>query len=167
MPLPILELIVTLFPAFIANMAPLWYGGGKDQIDGGKNWRDGRPILGKGKTWRGFYAALFVGAAVGIYSFGVLHKTDALLAVWVGFLMGLGTMAGDLGGSFLKRRLNVPSGAPFLTDQIGFMVGAILFTWPYLTLDIQDVVVALIITYVLHVFTNRVAYATKFKEVPW
>ncbi len=164
---PIFTLILRLLPAFVGNMAPIWYGGGKDAIDGGKKWSDGRSVFGKGKTWRGFFSALVVATLTAFLTFGVLHEYDLTTQLIIGLLLGLGAMVGDLAGSFLKRRLNVPSGQPYYTDQLGFMIVAIAFAWPYLFLAWDDVLVLLVITYVLHVVTNQIAFRAKFKSVPW
>ncbi|MHA1340465.1 MAG: CDP-archaeol synthase [Promethearchaeota archaeon] len=45
--------IVLVMPAYLANAGMLIMGGGKP-IDGGKIAKDGRPLFGPGKTWRGF-----------------------------------------------------------------------------------------------------------------
>ncbi len=79
-------------------------------IDGGRRFRDGRPLLGPGKTWRGLLGALLATTLVA-----------PLLELSPGFgaLCGLLAMAGDLLGSFLKRRLGIEAHgrAPGL-DQI-------------------------------------------------
>lgn len=79
-------------------------------VDGGRVWRDQRPMLGASKTWRG----LAVGAlCCSLYS----------LLVGLGFVFGLvfGALAlgGDLLSSFIKRRLGLASSARAIgLDQI-------------------------------------------------
>ena len=79
-------------------------------IDGGLVFLDGRPLLGRSKTWRGLAAAIVL---------------SALLAPALGFgaatgaLTGALAMAGDALASFAKRRLGVPSsGRSFGLDQL-------------------------------------------------
>ncbi|RBW48922.1 CDP-archaeol synthase [Marinobacter sp. F3R11] len=79
-------------------------------VDAGLNWFDGRPLLGKTKTWRGIVfgalcSALFAQAAGHGFGFGLLF--------------GLLALAGDLFSSFIKRRLGLKSSArmPWL-DQV-------------------------------------------------
>ena len=60
----ILESIVFVLPLWIANAAPTLLGGGPP-IDGGRFWRDGRRILGDGKTIRGFFMGVLAGALTG------------------------------------------------------------------------------------------------------
>ncbi len=71
-------------------------------VDFNRSFLDGRPIFGPHKTWRGIAASL---AGTAILSW----------LLDIGFLMGmelaLFSMAGDLVSSFLKRRMNLRSGA--------------------------------------------------------
>ncbi|MBK1643819.1 hypothetical protein CKO25_03915 [Thiocapsa imhoffii] len=79
-------------------------------LDAGWLLRDGRPLLGRSKTWRGVVATL------------VLTPLVALLLglSWtVGLIVALGAMFGDILSSYLKRRLGKPSSAPAaLLDQV-------------------------------------------------
>jgi uncharacterized protein len=97
-------------------------------IDAGKSFRDGRPLFGPHKTWRGLVGALGSGVLLALV-FG--------FPVWAGFFAALLSMSGDLISSFIKRRINKPSGRNFpLVDQ--FFEGAlpfILFT-PYFQLGL-------------------------------
>jgi hypothetical protein len=70
-------------------------------LDGGKRWRDGREIFGAHKTFRGILASILGGTL-----------TFPLLGVpwWAASVAAGLAMAGDLLSSFLKRRLNDPSG---------------------------------------------------------
>jgi CDP-2,3-bis-(O-geranylgeranyl)-sn-glycerol synthase len=45
--------IVFIMPGYLANAGMSIWGGGTP-MDFGRNWKDGRRILGPGKTWRGF-----------------------------------------------------------------------------------------------------------------
>ena len=71
-------------------------------LDGGLNFFDGQPLLGRHKTLRGLFAALATGMLAG-YILG--------WGWWLGFLAAMLSMCGDLGSSFLKRRLKLPSGS--------------------------------------------------------
>src|SRR5882672_5142146 len=71
-------------------------------VDGGQVFLDGRPWLGKSKTWRGVLLAL-VATGAGAPLIG--QTLD------IGLLVGATAMAGDMLSSFLKRRLDLPSSA--------------------------------------------------------
>ena len=70
-------------------------------VDGGRPYRDGKPLFGPNKTWRGIVAAVVTSAAVGVlFGFSLLAGTTA----------GILAMAGDLASSFCKRRMGFKSG---------------------------------------------------------
>ena len=60
----IIQALWLVLPAYIANASALLIGGGTP-IDFGKNWKDGKLILGDGKTWRGLITGAFVGMTGG------------------------------------------------------------------------------------------------------
>ena len=79
-------------------------------IDGGRLLADGRPLLGKSKTWRGIIAAVLLCAlAAPLINF----------PIGMAILISLMSMSGDLCSSFIKRRLGRPvSSQALLLDQI-------------------------------------------------
>ena len=72
-------------------------------LDAGKAWRDGRSLLGPHKTLRG----VLVSVAGGVAAFPLLG-----VSWWVAGAAALLAMCGDLLSSFVKRRLDYPSGEP-------------------------------------------------------
>jgi CDP-2,3-bis-(O-geranylgeranyl)-sn-glycerol synthase len=151
-----------IFPAYCANGAPV-LGGGGTPMDFGKNFIDGRRIFGPNKTFRGFFAGLAVGAAVGVVDC-LIFGYPLLFA----FLTPLGALLGDLTGAFIKRRLNIaPGGLLPIVDQIDFVVGALVFALPLMVITWQIAVTVLIITPPIHLGTNFVAYKLKLKKHPW
>ncbi|HUR25973.1 MAG TPA: CDP-2,3-bis-(O-geranylgeranyl)-sn-glycerol synthase [Candidatus Thermoplasmatota archaeon] len=62
--------LLFFLPAYVANMSPLLVAkaipGWKAPIDGGRLARDGRPLLGKGKTWRGLVGGTVLGAVTAV-----------------------------------------------------------------------------------------------------
>src|SRR3989304_4424253 len=109
----IVEALKFIFPAYCANAVPVIAGGGRP-MDFGKNFFDGKPVLGKNKTFRGFFFGLTVGVAVGLVQW-VLFGYPFLFSI----LSPLGALLGDLAGAFLKRRLGIaPRGLLPIIDQI-------------------------------------------------
>ncbi|MFC6905456.1 CDP-2,3-bis-(O-geranylgeranyl)-sn-glycerol synthase [Halalkalicoccus tibetensis] len=178
-----LELLIVAFwvmlPAYVPNNAAVLAGGGAP-IDGGRTW-NGRRILGDGKTWRGTIVGTLVGVGVA-YLLNVLQPTaiDVLgvgvptfpLAAMVA--LPLGAMLGDMAASFLKRRTGRNRGAPLLgVDQLDFAVMALLLTaivafeWFVMVFTLALLLVVLIVTPILHVVTNVLAYLFGFKHEPW
>ena len=94
MPLTIAETVYEalyfIFPAYCANAAPVIFGGGTP-IDRGRKLRDGHPLFGTSKTFRGFFAGLIIGTFVGfvegnilsgfMLSFGMEHAVENMWLV--------------------------------------------------------------------------------------
>jgi CDP-2,3-bis-(O-geranylgeranyl)-sn-glycerol synthase len=165
----IIESLKFIFPAYCANAVPVIAGGGTP-IDFGRNFFDGKPILGKNKTFKGFFFGLVVGTAVGYLesiSLGYPPENSGLL---FGFVVSLGALFGDLAAAFLKRRLGkAPGDLLPVIDQVDFIVGAILFSYLFYPslLSWELVITVLIITPPIHLLTNFVAYKLGLKKNPW
>jgi CDP-2,3-bis-(O-geranylgeranyl)-sn-glycerol synthase len=158
----IIEALEFIFPAYCANAAPVLAGGGL-AMDFGKNFLDGKRILGKNKTFRGFFFGLLIGVLVGIVE-TVLFGYPILF----GLVSSLGALSGDLAGAFLKRRMDIaPGGLLPIIDQIDFVVGALVFSLSLNMVYWELAVTVLIITPPIHLFTNYVAYKLKLKSNPW
>ena len=112
--------LLFILPAYIANGAPVLFGGGAP-LDMGKRFRR-RRIFGDNKTIRGT-AFMMVGAiVVGLAEYPILH-----FMVYISILLGIGTIAGDLLGSFIKRQMRMNPGRSLpIMDQYGFFIFAIL-----------------------------------------
>lgn len=91
-------------------------------------------------------------------------------------LASYGAVLGDLVGSFLKRRFDIKSGAPFwIVDQLDFAIIAILFVSipgfisPQLFLlpDIYILIFLIILTPAVSIIANTVAYFVGLKSVPY
>src|SRR5437867_4461168 len=54
-----------LLPAYVANPMAVVFGGGTP-MDFGRSMRDGRRVLGDGKTWRGFAGGIASGFVLGV-----------------------------------------------------------------------------------------------------
>ena len=176
----LLKTIWLLIPAYTPNNFAVVFGGGTP-IDFGKNFIDGRRILGDGKTIRGFVCGvagvIFCGILqfnleklFGVALFSSLAFSDALVLI---ASLSLGSLTGDVLGSFIKRRFGLKRGQAFpFFDQLTFLVVAFIFACfssPFFsqlfTLDV--IVVALVLTPILHLLTNYLAYKLRLKDVPW
>ncbi len=158
-----------ILPAYFANASPVLVGGGRP-IDGGRRWRDGRRILGDGKTWRGFIGGVAIGTLVGIIQYFITPDFYGSLgtAVKLAFLLSFGALFGDLVGSFFKRRANLPRGAPAIgLDQLGFLISALAFAYPVKTLSSGQIIFLLIVSPFVHWGANYFAYKMGWKSVPW
>jgi CDP-2,3-bis-(O-geranylgeranyl)-sn-glycerol synthase len=87
---------------------------------------------------------------------------------FLGLVIGLGAMTGDLVASFAKRRLGIPRGRPApLLDQLDFIIGMFVFLSFVIALKWEWVVILLIITPLIHLAANGIAYLIKLKSVPY
>jgi CDP-2,3-bis-(O-geranylgeranyl)-sn-glycerol synthase len=133
-------------PAYMANMAPVFamklFPNWNARIDGGRKWKDGKPILGPGKTWRGLVAGCVLGAATAVLlslrpgtwnlsNFGYSLAGGSIHGPLIlGFALGFGAIVGDAVKSFFKRRTGREGGAPWVPfDQLDFVVGGLFFAY--------------------------------------
>jgi CDP-2,3-bis-(O-geranylgeranyl)-sn-glycerol synthase len=167
----IVEALKFIFPAYCANAVPVIAGGGTP-MDFGKNFFDGKPVLGKNKTFRGFFFGLAIGILVGVME-SLVFSYPIPFSILFSVLSPLGALIGDLTGAFLKRRLGIaPGGLLPVVDQIDFAVGAILFSLPFFSLPLtitywELAIAVIIITPPIHLLTNFSAYKLKLKKNPW
>ncbi len=154
--------IIYIFPAYVANGSPVIFGGGKP-LDLGKK-IGGRRIFGDHKTIRGLVAGLLSGFIIAfLESFAISYMLP------VGILLTIGTMFGDLLGSFVKRRVGFKEGSKvFLLDQYPFLILALIFAVPLgHTPSLFGIIFLLILTGALHALTNHYAHKMRLKKVPW
>lgn len=92
-----------------------------------------------------------------------------VILVFQGMLIGLGAILGDLIESFIKRRLKIKSGKSWpVFDQVDFIIGAwFVMIIIYPLIDWKYFFIALIITPLLHLLSNVIAYKLKLKKVWW
>ncbi|PIT84102.1 hypothetical protein COU37_04925 [Candidatus Micrarchaeota archaeon CG10_big_fil_rev_8_21_14_0_10_45_29] len=169
-------LIIFILPAYAANAAPVLLGG-LYPIDAGKKFFDKRPIFGKGKTWLGIAGGMGAGLLVAALEAYLLPSTQfdifgskPALYLLAGALLSAGALFGDLAGSFIKRRLAIPSGKPSFLDQLTFLFGALLFAFPFgfgMALEGANLIFLIIITYLIHRGANLAAHFIGIKKVPW
>lgn len=170
----IIQLIWFFLPAGMANMAaaisrhlPML----NIAVDGGRT-MGGQPILGSHKTWRGVFFALLA-ALVTVYiqkyfnsatlSYNLLDYSRA--DIWLfGLAQGAGAMLGDLGRSFIKRRLGIMPGQTwFPWDQIDWIVGALLVSSFYVSVDWVMALWALALATLIHPLVNYFCYLLKIQ----
>ncbi len=167
----VLAAIYFFLPAYAANIFACLLGHGRP-VDLGKNFIDGRRILGDGVTIRGSTAGAASGSLLGFF---MAYFNNPLLPyvtfnekLFLAFLLSSGAITGDAAGSFIKRRLGMTRGAPApLLDQLNFVVGALLFASLAVEIPLQTVIILFILTPVGHLAVNKTGYLLKLKDVPW
>ena len=178
----ILGAVYFMLPAYVANLSGLAFGGGTP-VDGGKECKDGRRLIGNGVTWKGFQNGTIIGTLVGVLlgiigtffgDLSVLTGGIINLPVYgsvvgglvLGFLMAFGALLGDLVGSFIKRRIGLQSGEPApIMDQLDFVVGALVLSLLVVRISWKFFLIIAILSIVLHLGANIVAYLLGIKDV--
>ncbi len=162
-----IESIIYILPAYVANASPTVFGGGKP-LDLGKNFIDGKRIFGDHKTIRGLLAGILCGILTGIFLLPFVPNASLIDNLKRSTLLSIGTHVGDLLGSFIKRRIDIPPGGSFpVIDQIGFLLTALFITIPFYPLPFTHILLLIVLTLVLHPATNLIAYLIGLKDRPY
>jgi hypothetical protein len=128
-------------------------------IDGGGLWRDGKPLFGASKTFRGILLSVAATSA-GSALLGFPWSLGAVVA-------GL-SMAGDLVSSFTKRRLGLPAGSRATgLDQIPESLFPLLAVARALSLNAGDVAATLVIFFAGEILLSRVLYRLHIRDRPY
>ena len=166
----VLRVSLMAIPLYLCNGFALIFGG-KTPMDFGKNFFDGRRILGKGKSIKGTFAGLFFASLGALAISSVFPQAAEMLGAdyfRYGILLALGAILGDFAGSFAKRRFNVASGkSVFLLDQLDFVIGGLAVGALLVVPSALEAIFLLAFTLLMHVVSNRVAYIGRIKKVPW
>lgn len=168
-------------PIGIANLMPVifrrWFGFLALPLDGGRLFR-GKPIFGPNKTLRGLFLASLGGTLIFIIQRHAFLHSDFFhylslinyekTSLFIGTLMGLGAIFGDLVKSFIKRRMGILSGhswVPF--DQIDFTLGGILFSLPLFVPPWPILIFTPFLGLFLHFATNLIGKAIGLRQAAW
>ena len=121
--------------------------------------RDGQPLFGTHKTWRGLIAAV-IGTAAAAVVLGLPAATGALVGLWA--------MLGDVMSSFLKRRLARGAGDQALgLDQIPESLLPLLAVRGQLGLGFGEIAILVALFLILELWLSRLLYAWHIREHPW
>jgi hypothetical protein len=128
-------------------------------IDGGLRFIDGRPLFGASKTIRGVLVSI-AATSVGAPLLGLELSTGAAV--------GAMAMVGDLFSSFLKRRLNLPSGSRATgLDQVPESLFPLFSCGISLGLSLLDVVIGTTAFFVGAMLLSRVFYRLGLRDRPY
>lgn len=164
-----------------ANMAPMF----SSRVPGIKSWNTpldfnkkfrGKPIFGKNKTWRGLASGIIAATIVVILQQIVLTYLGENISVagkdytsynpiLLGSLLGAGALLGDAIESFFKRQMNIAPGKSwFPFDQIDYIIGAALLSYPVIPLSFMQYVLMIAAGFLLHLAATTIGYLLHLKE---
>ncbi|MCI0666566.1 MAG: CDP-archaeol synthase [Methylococcaceae bacterium] len=128
-------------------------------VDMGRTWKDGRALFGKSKTWRGLVAAVTATMLAAPF-LGLSFCTGGLFGWWV--------MAGDLSGSFMKRRRGlVESSRARLLDIIPESLLPGLVMHRQLGLGPIELACVVGLFFLLEVFLSPILYRWGIRKRPY
>lgn len=143
----------------------------KTPLDLGKKYK-GKRILGANKTWRGLVFGTCVAAIFGVTAFTIrVDFTVSIELLWIvalaSGLMGFGALVGDAVESFAKRRSGIkPGDSWFPFDQIDYILGGLLFSYPLIHWPIELMFYIFAIYFGLHVVVSFIGYKLGLKDKP-
>ena len=150
--------------------------------------KDGRRILGDGKTWSGFIGGTCLASTLGLLLMVALHflgissLSDRLWgefphSMFLIIALACGSLVGDMIGSFIKRALKRPRGTKTpLLDQWDYLIGTFIFIIPFYpwwfdTLIANHSWIALLlflgVAWLAHTIANIIGYWIGVKKEPW
>lgn len=153
--------LLWVVPAYVANGAATFSKifPKRHPIDFGLKCKDGRRVLGDGKTWEGLFLGVTVGSLVGFLVFVPFNLS------YNPILISFGALLGDIMGSFAKRRIDLPRGSPApVLDQLDFILGALMVAGPFKP---QEAALIILITPIIHRVANIIGYLMGVKNEPW
>jgi hypothetical protein len=128
-------------------------------IDGGIVLRDGHPLLGRSKTWRGLAAAILLATCVAVI-IGVPWEAGAIT--------GASAMAGDCLSSFVKRRMTLEASSMSIgLDQVPESLFPAVASSVYLPLAPTDVIAIVLVFSVGELLISRLFYAVGLRDRPY
>ena len=165
----LIKALYFFLPAYFANMAPVIFR--KIPVLGipiYKKW------FGANKTWRGLIVGVLLGTGIfciqrRLYMNGIM--TDWALIDYAGYtivlglLLSFGALLGDMVESYFKRKKGLKPGKPWIPwDQLDFVIGAILLSAFIYVPHILVIVILLLISPVLHILVNTIAFLLKIRK---
>jgi CDP-2,3-bis-(O-geranylgeranyl)-sn-glycerol synthase len=128
-------------------------------LDGNVKFIDGRALFGASKTIRGIVVSILATSACA-----------PLLGLdwWIGLLVAITAMLGDLLSSFLKRRLGLaPSSRAIGLDQIPESLFPLLASKPLLSLTTWDVAAGAAIFLVGEIILSHILFRLRIRDRPY
>jgi len=156
-------------------------------IDAGKCLSDGKRVFGDNKTWSGFFGMIFSGVlcqilwgfvcglpALADKNYIYIHNSNTvLLNAALGGLMGLAYVVFELPNSFVKRRLEIPSGKTvsgvkgglfFIIDQVDSLIGVMLVYAAFYPMPLWQYFLYIALGAGTHIAVNAVLYSLRIRK---
>ena len=193
----ILGLYLSLLPVILAGSFNMKFCSSKYfeslnfPIDKGYSLNDGKRILGKNKTYKGFLGMVVITSLLQVLLgwlsqlfqnlellnvYYRVHDNLLFTNIWLGGLLGLAYVLFELPNSLLKRRFDTEPGmgAPekyfwtfFLLDQIDSLIGIILVSRLITNISRLEGMLILILGSITHIIVNLILYRLNWRQNPF
>ena len=189
----LLKMYLTMSPLILAGISNMVftktniYKKLRKPIDNNKILKDGQRVFGDNKTWIGFLSMILFYCIFQVL-FGILcnhfnintynelyniQSNTILFNFIFGLIAGFVYMILELPNSFIKRRLNIPSGKTvsgikgisfFIIDQIDSLVGVMLLLTLFSNIGFIGYIRYLFMGAITHIFINLILYLLKVRK---
>ncbi len=162
----LVQLVYLMLPAYCANMAPPFV----------RYWRGWNPPLwekglGSHKTALGFGLGVATALVVTYIQSRIQWRGDLMAGshwMTLGLVMGAMAMLGDSAKSYLKRRIGIPPGQPWIpADQLDYAIAVLLFVAPWASLHWGDVASILALTFAGNIGVNQLSFRLGIRNTKW
>lgn len=189
----LLKMYLTMSPLILAGIFNMiftkthFYKKHKHPIDNNKILKDNKRIFGDNKTWIGFismilfYCIFQVLCGILCNHFNIntynelynIQSNTILFNLIFGLIAGFVYMILELPNSFIKRRINIPSGKTvsgikgilfFIIDQIDSLIGVMLLLTLFSNIGFIGYIRYLFIGAITHILINLILYLLKVRK---
>lgn len=190
----IAQMYISLMPAVFAGILNMIWcklpvcEALRKPIDGGKNFFDGKRILGCNKTWKGFLGMILFGSITTVIWGFICSKSNYLTLnnyiyvnyqnslsynLLMGALFGFAYALFELPNSFLKRRLDIKPGKTIsgikkvffiFFDQADSVFGCVLIICFVYNMSIWFYFLYVLIGAITHILLNILLYLLKLRK---
>lgn len=128
-------------------------------------------MFGENKTLRGFVVVPLM-AALTMLFVGLIVEESMIYSIVLGFILGVVYLLAELPNSWLKRRLNVPSGGThpkykylfLILDKSDSAFGVTFFYFMICSIRFSEAILIFIIGVILHSLFSLLLYFSKIKK---
>ena len=164
----ILKIIWLFLPLAFANMAPVIFS--KVEF---LNVSIDEKLFGENKTYRGFFFGIITGTIIAVIQQTLYLHTKTIstidysqINIYVfGITVSFFALLGDLIKSFIKRKLNIHPGKPFIPfDQIDWIIFGSIGIIIFQKVSLAFLLYSIVLLFLLHILVNIISYKLKIRK---
>lgn len=130
-------------------------------------------LFGRGKTWRGFIMLpLLCGIFTFVFRSGILGIENYEWSFFIGFILGVAYLLGELPNSYIKRRLGIQSGQTharhkflqFIIDKIDSLIVLCLVYFLIANISLGMIVTLFCFSFLVHISFSWLLFRLRIKK---